>query len=45
MDLNMHKMGKVKRGMMKLLDGSSNLCLIIAILIEIAALICMIIFW
>ena len=45
MDENTEKMGKVRRNMMKLLDESSNCCLISVIVIELVALFCIIFLW
>jgi hypothetical protein len=38
-------MGKTKRQMMKLLDKSSNCCLIATIVVEIAGIVCLMVFW
>jgi hypothetical protein len=38
-------MSKVKRNMMKLLESSSYLCLIVVVIAEIAGIICNLIFW
>lgn len=38
-------MGKTKRKMMKLLDKSSNCCLILTIGVEIAAIVCILVLW
>jgi hypothetical protein len=45
MDENMEDMSKVKRNMMKLLESSSYWCLILVIIVEIAGIVCNLMFW
>lgn len=45
MDDNIEEMSKVKKNMMKLLESSSYCCLIIVIIIEIAGIVCNLLFW
>lgn len=45
MDANVENMGRVRRNMMKLLDESSNCCLIITIILEIVAIVCIAVLW
>ena len=41
----MENMVKTKTKMMKLLDKSSNCCLITTVIIEVAAIVCILILW
>jgi hypothetical protein len=45
MDENTNNMGRVRRNMTKLLEDSSNMCLVITIIIEVAAIFCIIFLW
>lgn len=45
MDENSENMSKITRNLNKLLESSSYTCLILVILLEIAGIICNLIFW